>query len=202
MMKKLILLVFTGICFTSGTAFAQKVGYIDSKYVLGKMPEYGAAQQELDQMAASWQKELEDKYKKIDKMQTDLQAEEVLLTDDVKQIKKEAISQSELEAKEFQKKKFGKDGELFLMRKDKVAPIQEKVYKAIEAAAKEKRIDIVFDKSGGAQILYTNALFDLSDLVLTKLGVQASDKSKSNVPDRNQPGDRNTPGDKNTPGKR
>lgn len=156
----------------STIAFAQKSGYVNTQSILQLMPEYKTAQQEIDAASQKWQKELEEKYQKIETLYKKYQSEEVLLPDDIKKQRQDEILDAEREAKEFKQKKFGYDGELYKLQDEKVKPLQEKVYNAVETVAKEKKIDFVFDKAGNTGLLYTNALFDLTDLVIQKLGLQ------------------------------
>ncbi|MCS7074805.1 MAG: OmpH family outer membrane protein [Bacteroidia bacterium] len=152
-------------------AFSQKTGYVDTKYILEKIPEYQAAEKELETLSQQWQKEIDDLYRKVEKMYKDYQAEEVLLTKDVKQQRQDAIMKEEQKAKELQKKRFGYNGDLFKQREEKVKPIQDRVFEAIEAVSKENRLNFVFDKSGSVALLYADPSFDYSDKVLQKLNI-------------------------------
>lgn len=170
-MKKLIGF-FLLTLLAANFATAQKVAYVDTQFILDQMEEYKAAQQEVEGLSKKWQGELEEMYAAIEKMYRDYQAEEVLLSDDVKKQRQEAIFAAERKAKEYKKEKFGYDGELYKMQDEKVKPVQDKVYAAIETVAKERKLDIIFDKAGNSGILYTNAIFDRTDDVMKKLGLQ------------------------------
>jgi outer membrane protein len=78
--------------------------------------------------------------------------------------------QKEKEAKEYQKSKFGVDGELFKKRQELVKPIQDKVYNAVKEMAEKGGYAIVFDKASDMTMLYTNPKYDKSDEVLEILG--------------------------------
>ena len=68
-MKKLFLITAIALLgLANNTTFAQKIGYVDSEYILDNIPEYKTAQDQLDQLSAQWQKEIELKYADIDKM--------------------------------------------------------------------------------------------------------------------------------------
>jgi len=151
-------------------SFAQKLAYVDTKYIMDKIPEYKTAQDEIERVSEKWQQELEQKYQGIEQMYADYQAQEVLLPEDVRQEKQEEIFQAERDAKEFREQKFGYEGELFKLQESKVRPIQDKVFRSTETIAKQKRFDLVFDKAGEVTWMYTNATYDLSDDVLEELG--------------------------------
>ena len=169
-MKKLLTILILSL-FAVHFSHAQKLAYVDTQTILEEMEEYQAAQKEIDNQSKKWQEELEQKYAGIEKMYRDYQAEEVLLPDDVKQQRQEAIFEEERKAKEFKKEKFGYDGELYKLQDQKIRPIQDQIYAAVEAVAKERRLDVIFDKSGNSGMLYTNALFDKTDEVRKKLGL-------------------------------
>src|SRR5258708_32818514 len=63
-------------------SYAQKYAYVDTQYILDNVPEYKAANQQLDQLSIQWQKEIEDKYAAIDKLYKAYQAEQILLTEE------------------------------------------------------------------------------------------------------------------------
>lgn len=168
-MKKLI--IASGIIFlTAFSASAQKYAYVDSDYILSNIPEYKSAQQQIDNLSVQWQKEIEVKYGEIDKLYKAFQAEQILLTDDMKKKRETEIIAKEKEVKELQKSKFGVDGELFKKRQELVKPIQDKVYNAIKAMAEKSTYAVVFDKASGTTMLYTNPKYDKSDLILTNMG--------------------------------
>lgn len=164
-------LTFLFILAIFGTASAQKFGYIDSEYILKKMPEYQEAQKELDRLSLNWQKDIEEKKQEVDKLKADFQAEEVLLTDLMKEERLEEIEEKEKELKEYQKKIFGFDGLIFLKRQELIKPVQDKLYEAVEKVAKAKRLQILFDKAGDLVMIYTNPIHDYTDYVLEELGL-------------------------------
>ncbi|MCX8079814.1 MAG: OmpH family outer membrane protein [Bacteroidia bacterium] len=151
---------------------AAKFGYVDSEYILSKIPEFKQAQQELDKLSVEWQKEIEAKYAEVDKLYKAYQADAVLLTDEMKKKRENEIINKEKEVKELQKKRFGVDGELFKKRQELVKPVQDKVYNAIKAVAEKKGLGFVMDKAGQVTLMYANPKYDISDDVLTHLGYQ------------------------------
>jgi len=166
-MKRLLI----SICFSliAIGVHAQKFGYIDSEYILSNIPEYQEAKKQLNALSDDWQKQVEKKYEDIDKMYKDFQAEEILLTERMKNKRREEILEKEEDAKQYKKDKFGVGGELFKKRKELVKPIQEKIYKAVQQTANVGRYAIIFDKAGEATMVYTNPKYDLSDDVLRRM---------------------------------
>ena len=169
-MKKLMMMLAM-VAFLSSTVLAQKIAYVDSEYILNKVPDYAEAQEKLNEYSENWQAEIEAEYKKIDGMYKAYQAEEVLLTDEMKNQREEEIINKEKEVKVMQQSKFGRDGELFRKREELIKPIQDLVYEAIQDLAKSRAYDIVLDKSGGLIMLFANPEYDKSDEVLRIMGL-------------------------------
>jgi outer membrane protein len=55
------------------------------------MPEYKTAQAQLDQIAADWQKDIDTKQADLDKMYKDFEAEQVMLSDDLKKKREDQL---------------------------------------------------------------------------------------------------------------
>jgi outer membrane protein len=173
----LILLLF--FSFGLNFAYSQKFGYIDSEFILNKMPEYAKAQNEIDQFSAAWQKEIEDMQRKVEGLYATFQAEQVLLTEEMKLEREAEIKKKETELKDYQKKVFGFGGLFFLKKQELIKPLQDKVFDAVGKVAKTNRLAIVFDKSAELVMIYTDPRHDYTDFVLEELGLgDPNDKVK------------------------
>jgi len=168
-MKKSILTVVLAIIFTL-PAFSQKYAYVDTEYILSKIPAYENAQAKLDEYSKVWQKEIETKYKEVDNKYKNYQTEIALLSAEMKKQREDEIINLEKEANELKEKYFGNEGELFNKRKELVKPIQDEVYNAIKEIATEGNYGFIFDKSADMSLIYTDPKFDISDDILKKLG--------------------------------
>lgn len=176
---RLGVILFLLTAFGLNFANAQKFGYIDSEYILSKMGDYKKAQDELEQFATGWQKEIEDMEIKVSNLHASYKAEEVLLTEDMRQERKAEIKKKEEELKAYQKKIFGFEGLYFLKKRELVKPLQDKVWEAAEKVAKSHRLAVVFDKSGELVMIYTDPRHDYTDFVLEQLGLgDPNDKIK------------------------
>jgi len=169
-MRKIISLLAISVFVATSSLFAQKYAFVDTEYILSNIPSYKAAQDELEKLAEEWKAEVETKYNEIDKMYRSYQAEKVLLSQDIKAKREEEIIEKEREAKKLQNEYFGQEGLLYKKREEKIKPIQEEIYSAIEELSNERGYAIIFDTSSGPTILYSNPRYDVSDDVLTRLG--------------------------------
>lgn len=150
---------------------AQKFGYIDTEFILSKIKEYKAAEDEIDKVAQKYQSEVQEKFADVDKYTKDFKAEEVLLTEEMKKERLDTIAAKDKRARELQRKVFGFEGLIFLKRQELIKPIQEKVYIAVEKVSKKKQIQIMFDKSSELIMVYTDPKHDYTDYVLDELGL-------------------------------
>ena len=149
---------------------SQKIVYVDSEYIMENIPEYGDAQEELNALSDKWQKEVKAIYDKVSEMYSKYQTEMLLLSEDQKQAREQAIVAKEQEAKNLQMQYFGADGQLYQKRTELIQPIQEKVYTAMQELAQQKNYGFILDLASGTSVLYASDKNDVSDDVLDQLG--------------------------------
>ncbi len=165
---------------------------MDMEYILENVPEYLQAQNTLDAKVAKWRKKLDKQTRHIEVLKSDLANEKAILTKDLIKEKEEEIAIKQVELRRLESLYFGPKGDLFLVRKQLVKPIQDQVYNAVQSIAKRKKYDFVFEKSSDLVMLYSNKKYDISDLILstidrTRLANQKKEEKKkrnkkSNVP--------------------
>lgn len=163
------------ITIVFGTAFAsygQKYAYIDSDYIMENMPEYSDAKEELDKYAKRWQKEIEDLYKQIDKRKEEYNRVEAILPDEERKTRKAEIEKMESDALEKQQMRFGVNGDLFAKRRELIEPIQDEIFEVLEKVASSRNFAFVFDKANQSNLIFADSKYDISKMVLRKLGVK------------------------------
>ena len=163
----------------------QRIAYVDSDYILENIPEYTDAQEEINQLSKKWEKEITALFQAAQELDREYQAESVLLSEDQKRKKKEAITAKRQEAENLRMQYYGPEGELFAKRAELIQPIQEKVYNAINQVALTKNYAFVFDKAAGTSMLYCSDKNDISDEILDEIGnvmqtVRREDRKKNN----------------------
>lgn len=169
-MKKTLLFL---LLFLAGYVVnAQRYAIVDTRYILEKLPEYSNAQKQLDKISEQWQKEIDDKQAALDKMYRDYEAEQVMLTDELKKKREDEIFVREKEVRDLQRRRFGFEGDLFKRRQELVKPVQDRVYNAIQKIAVARSYDFILDKSEGITIIFADPKLDKSEDVLKELGVK------------------------------
>lgn len=175
-MRKYIIL--SVLCVTlCASAFAQRIGFVDSEYILKHIPEYASAQKQLDALSVKWQKEIDDQFSEVEKMKKDFQADQVLLTDAMRKERQEAIDKKEKEAQDLQQRRFGYQGDLYQEKIRLIKPIQDKVAKAVEEYANRESIDIILDKST-VTLLFARPTFDGTNEIITRMGYKPGSFAK------------------------
>ncbi len=153
-MKKIFLTLAIVVACAFG-ASAQKFALVDMDYILGSIPDYEMANEQLNQLSQRWQKEVEAVAKEAETMYKNYQNEMVFLTDDQKKQREEAIVAKEKAGAELRQKYFGPEGEL---------------YNAVKKVSEERGYQCIFDRASSADIIFASPRIDVSNEVLEKLG--------------------------------
>ncbi len=170
-MQKYLLLTL-GLLFFGGSLRAQRYAVIDTKYILSKLPQYDTAQKTLDGFSRFWESEINAKSTALAKLRSDYEAEQVMLSDDLKKKREDQIYNAEKELAELQRKRFGFQGDLFKKRQELIKPIQDRVYDAVQKMAVARSYDFILDKSEGITVIFADPRLDKSDDILRALGVK------------------------------
>jgi len=167
--KIIVLIVFLCGSLSLQGQRGVRIGYIDMDLILENVDEYKEASRLLDERIVTWKKEIELKKMQLKQYQDQLEAERILLTD-------ELIGDRELEIKDFaseiillQEKRFGPQGDRIIQRNKLLKPIQDQVLAIIQEIAVERKYDFIFDRSADIVMLYSSKNYDISDLVLKRL---------------------------------
>lgn len=170
MMRRTLYLFATALFLFAATSVnAQRIAYVDVPQILESIQEYQDAQSEIDRLAAKWRQDIAQEYDVIKGMYNRYQAEQVLLSEEARKEREEEIVNKEKAVRDMQRERFGPEGALFRRRQELVKPIQDKVYTAIQAYAEERGYDFIFDKSGGAGLIFSNPQYDKTQDILDRL---------------------------------
>jgi outer membrane protein len=167
-LQKLILL--SSILLLSINGYAQKFAYVDTDYILTKVPEFVQAEEKINEFSKQWQSEIEAAYQDVEQMYRTYQSEQVLLTSEMKTKREESIIEKEKSVQTLQQKYFGTQGELYKKRQDLIKPIQDRIFDAVQQLAATNKYSIIFDASSDLIMLYSNPDLDKSDKVLELMG--------------------------------
>lgn len=165
-----VLALFLALLAPAAT-HAQRIAFVNTKYILEQMPEYETAQKELDRLSTQWQEEIDERHLQIKRQRDSYNAEAILLTEDMKRSRLEEIDRREREAHDMQKKRFGPQGDLFKKRQELIQPIQDQIYQAVKEVA-GTQYAAVFELGGASGILFASQKWDKTGAVMRKLGLK------------------------------
>lgn len=167
-MKKILLVLAIAFLAYHNTS-AQKYAIIDTRYIFEQMPEYKNVQKQVDAQAATWQKEIDTKQAELDKLYSDYDAEESMMSADLKKKKEDELFNKEKTLRDLQKKRFGFEGDLFKKRMELMEPLQKKVAEGVKRLAAANGYDLILDKSEGKTIIFADPKLDKSEELLKEL---------------------------------
>ncbi|MBS9524313.1 OmpH family outer membrane protein [Litoribacter ruber] len=170
MLNRLKLLLL--FCIFSFASYGQKIGYVDSEYILNKHPEYKEVQSEMEAIGSEWRKEAKALTDEIREMYNALKAEEVLLTEEMYEERLGLIKEKEKAANAFNSRVFGANGQYYQKQAELLQPLQSKIFDAIERVSRRNGLAILFDKASSLSMIYTDPRHDYSEFVIEELGLE------------------------------
>jgi Skp family chaperone for outer membrane proteins len=188
-MKNNVLFLLTLVFMLSLSLHAQRgvrIAYIDTEYILENVPEYQEATAQLEDKAQKWKNEIQSKLAEVEQQRKALSNEKALLTNELIEEREEDIEFAESEILDYQQKRFGPNGDLFIQKKQLMQPIQDQIFGAVQDLAEGRKYDFIFDKSSDATMLFSAKQYDLSDQILRSITrsskrKQASSKAEKKV---------------------
>jgi len=167
------LMVVSAGAFAQQPVHNQKIGYADPAYIFSQMPQYKQIESEMKTHGDQLQAQAKAKYAEYEtKLRAYQQAASTML-DAVRRDKETELTQLQENMQKFQQ-----DAQASLQKKetDLMGPINGKIGAAIEEVAKENGYTFILNPQiqGSIDILlYGDDKYDISPLVLKKLGVTA-----------------------------
>jgi len=166
--------------YSGNSQDVQKIGYADWNYIFSAMPEFKQVDTDLKVHGELLQQQIMAKTQELEKKATEFRAlpaltPEAILADKQREIQllDQGLQQFQQDAQKSYEAK----------RTQLMDPVFSKVGRAIEGVAIEHGYAFILNPTlmgGGDILLYTDAKFDVSDLVLKKMGVAPPPKPTPN----------------------
>ena len=163
-MKKILLTCLLTLT-AAGFASAQNYIVVNSEKVFKSLKEYNDALASLDRMAERYQEEVDRRFAEVETLYENYMAQKPSLTASARNARENAILAREKEVTEYQQQIFGTDGTLMKQRLELIRPIQERVFGAIEAYARQHGAELVLDSANNASLLFCNPAIDRTQQV-------------------------------------
>ena len=153
-----------------------KAAFVDSEKILGELPEAQKASLELGAMVKAWQDSVAGMQSDFQKQVEEYQKQQSVMAAAKKDAEEKRLNDLNIRWREFYTQKLDpQKGEAAQEREKRLAPIREKVLRAIEAVAKEDGFTFVFDR---ANVLFADAKVDLTYKVIDRLKRGTAPKGK------------------------
>jgi len=166
----LLLMAVAGATYAQTPPAAQKIGYVDMEYMFTQLPEFKQVTNELKTHNTQLENQLKAKYQEYEGKVKAYQAMPATTADAIR-----ADKEREIQGLQESIQKFQQDAETSMRNKEStlMQPVYAKIAKAIEDVAKENGYTFVINGvlAGNDILLYSDEKFDISALVLKKLGV-------------------------------
>ena len=182
-MKKFQLLICL-FCFAVAVN-AQKIGVVDTDYILSKLPQYKEAEGRLNEQITNWQNEIQTLKTEFDKKNATLENEKVLLIGDQLKLRQKEVDDLDKKIKTMINNRFGSMGEINNARSNLTKPFQDQIWNAIKTVSEKNSLGIVLDKSNNISVIFLEKRYDYTDKVLDLLLKNSGSKS---VETKNTPG--------------
>lgn len=189
-MKKIALIVI--LLFTTVQIFAQKIGVVDTNYVLSKLPQYKEAEARLNTQVSEWQGDIQKLQSEYERKREAFENEKVLLLGDQLKLREKEVIDMEANIRNTIGARFGSNGEVNQLRSNLTKPYQDQIWNAIKTVSTKNNLGIVLDKSNNISVIFLDKKYDYTDAVLALLGktLPKVEETKNNI----RPGVNNTNG--------
>ena len=167
-MKKLALIVT--ILFSTTLMYSQKIGVVDTDYVLSKLPQYKEAENRLNTQVTQWQADIQRLQAEYERKREAFENEKVLLVGDQLKLREKEVVDMETSIRNTIGARFGSNGEVNQLRSNLTKPYQDQIWNAINTVSTKNNLGIVLDKSNNISVIFLDKKYDYTEAVLNLLG--------------------------------
>lgn len=166
LLKFKILTAFFGFLFFAN---AQKIGVVDTDYILNRMPQYKDAEGRLNAQVATWQTDIQNLQSEYERKKTAFENEKVLLIGEQLRQREKEVMDLDKNIKTTISLRFGTNGEIETLRTNLTQPFQDQIWTAIKTISEKNGLGIVIDKSNNTSVIFLNSRYDYTEKVLNLL---------------------------------
>ncbi len=178
-MKKLA--IFVTILFAATQIYAQKIGVVDTNYILSKLPQYKDAESRLNSQISQWQSDLQKQQADYERKREAFENEKVLLVGEQLKMREKEVVDMEASIRNTIGARFGTNGEVNQLRSNLTKPFQDQIWNAIKTVSTKNSLGIVLDKSNNISVIFLDKKYDYTDAVLSLLGKNLAKDEKANA---------------------
>ncbi len=165
-MKKIKIILSFALFFCAIFMNAQKIGVVDTDYILNLLPQYKEAESRLNTQIATWQKEIENMQSEYERKKSAFESEKVLLVGEQLRQREKEVTDLDKNIKTTLSLRFGTNGEISKLRANLTQPFQDQIWEAIKTVSEKNGLGIVLDKSNNISVIFLEKRYDYTDKVL------------------------------------
>ncbi|MBE6292316.1 MAG: OmpH family outer membrane protein [Bacteroidales bacterium] len=166
MNKKFIAMLFL---LAPLTLFAQKFGHLNSGDIIQAMPEYKAAQTELQNLEKQYSDELKMMETELSKKSEEYEVQKATLPENIRQRRETELQELYGRMQQYYQQS---QQELQKASQDKMASLTDKITKAIKEVGVAGGFLYIFDTASGIPYISETLSTDVTAQVKAKLGIQ------------------------------
>ena len=168
-MIKKVLLAIALICPMLLSAQTIKMGIVDFNAIIGVMPEYTAAQNQLKEVSDKYEAEFKKLDEEMKRLYTEYQNMSESELPAIKERKTRELSDYQQKMAQFEQNAMT---DLQNMERDLMGPIQQKVSQAVESVGREGNYSLIQLYNPALTLYYAAPVEDVTPAVKAKLGVK------------------------------
>ncbi len=166
-MKRVVL--FFLVSLVTGSMSAQNYAVMNSETILGALPEYTSAQEQISDLQEQYQQKIQAEYDQLEAMFQQYQNDKARLSAQQKNAREQEILDREEEVKAMQEQYFGQEGTLAKTSEVLFKPIQDRMQEAVKYIAERQGFALIIDIATGMGVVHYSPDIDISNLVLERL---------------------------------
>jgi outer membrane protein len=163
------------LLLTAAPAAAQdiRLASVDSDSIIKATPGVAEARASYEKTAEEWKTALETRRRELSGLYDEYQKQSAILSPEKRTEKQQAILQKEREMQEYFQQKFGPQGEAGAKERELLAPIYDRINRAIEEVRAAEGYALIFDIQAGALAAGDPSL-NVTDKVIARLQTQST----------------------------
>lgn len=152
----------------SGSAWGQRIGYLDTKKVMDRYGGTAEVRQEVNRAVEAWNREIASRKQAIDSLERELDDQQLVISSERRKLKREEIKRRRQALEEFVREVYDQGGKAEQKNRELARPMVEKIGAIVKKVALDNNLQLVLDSSTGG-LVYAAKDLDITDLVIEEL---------------------------------
>ncbi len=152
----------------AGSAWGQRIGYLDTKKVMDRYGGSAEVRQEVNRAVEAWNREIASRKQAIDSLERELEDQQLVISSERRKLKREEIKRRRQALEDFVREVYDQGGKAEQKNRELARPMVEKIGAIVKKVALDNNLQVVLDSSTGG-LVYAAKDLDITDLVIEEL---------------------------------